>query len=77
MLLSKCKNEKSISIESAKLNLIKSALKYCTKTVCYNLNRKYCKTFGVNFEDIIVETEKGKKVYNKWEKRNQARGFAN
>lgn len=61
MLLSKCKNEKSISIESAKLNLIKSALKYCTKTVCYNLNRKYCKTFRVNFEDILVETEKGKR----------------
>ena len=77
MLLSKCKNKKSISIESAKLNLIKSALKYCTKNVCYNLDRKYCKTFGVNFEDILVETQKGQQVQNKREKRNQARGFAN
>ena len=75
MLSSKCKNKKSISIETAKLSLIKFALKYFTNTVCYNFNRKYCNTFGVNFWDILVETQKGLQVQNKQEKRNQAPAF--
>ena len=40
------------------LNLYKFALKDCTNIAYNNINRQYHKTFGVNFTDIVVETQK-------------------
>ena len=81
MLPSKSKNRRSILTKSAKLNLNKSALKDCTNIAHNNTKKQYQKTFGVNFADILVETQKGLKkkatqVQKKWEKRNQVRAFA-
>ena len=67
--------------ESGKLNLNKSAYEDCKNIVYNNINKQYQKTLGVNFLDILVETEKGlqKKTTGaekKQEERNQARALA-
>ena len=78
MFSSKSKNKRSILTKSAKLNLNKSALKHCTNIVHNNIKKQYQKTFGVNFADILVETQKGLKkkatqVQKKRGKRNQGK----
>ena len=78
---SKSKNKKPVLTESVKLNLNKSALKDCTNIAYNNINKQYQKTFGMNFTDILVETQKGlqrkaSQVQKKWEKGNQVRAFA-
>ena len=54
---SKSKNKKPNLIESAKLNLNKSALKDYTNIV-YNISKQYQNKLGLNFADILVETQK-------------------
>ena len=78
---SKSKNKKSILTQSVKLNLNKFTLKDCTNFVYNNANKPYQKTFGVNFADILVETQKelqkkATQVQKKWEKSNQAKTFS-
>ena len=78
---SKSKNKKPVLTKSVKLNLNKSALKDCTNIAYNNINKQYQKTFGMNFTDILVETQKGlqrkaSQVQKKWEKGNQVRAFA-
>ena len=75
------KNKKPFLTKSVKLNLNKSALKDCTNIAYNNINKQYQKTFGMNFTDILVETQKGlqrkaSQVQKKWEKGNQVRAFA-
>ena len=78
---SKSKNKKPFLTKSVKLNLNKSALKDCTNIAYNNINKQYQKIFGMNFTDILVETQKGlqrkaSQVQKKWEKGNQVRAFA-
>ena len=53
----KSKSKKSILTEIAKLNLNKTVLEDCPNIVYNNISKQYQKTFGVNFENILIEIQ--------------------
>ena len=74
------KSKKSILTEIAKLNLNKTVLEDCPNIVYNNISKQYQKTFGVNFENILVEIQNKlqKKVTQDQKKQwkiNKARTF--